>query len=79
MIQSLIWFVGYYESIKVLNQKALDEIVLVQSWFYNGWKLEHYVSVILCFEPDGTITTGFNNVPGCCHDSKIADWGEGGI
>jgi hypothetical protein len=29
----------------------------------------------LCFVPDGTIATGFYNVPGCCHDSTIADWG----
>ena len=28
-----------------------------------------------CF-PDGTITIAFYNVPGCCHDSTVADWGD---
>jgi hypothetical protein len=31
---------------------------------------------VLAFFPDGTIATGFFNVPGCCHDSTTADWGE---
>ena len=38
-------------------------------------KSDHFVSAVLCFVPDGTIATGFYNVPGCCHGSTIADWG----
>lgn len=44
--------------------------------FLNGWKLDHYVSVVLAFIPDGTIATGFFNAPGCCHDRTIVDWGN---
>ena len=51
-----------------------DEIV--QSRFYNGWKSDHYATGVLGFVPDGTITIAFYNVPGCCHDSTDADWGD---
>ena len=31
---------------------------------------------VLGFVPDGTITIAFYNVPGCCHDSTVDDWGD---
>ena len=31
---------------------------------------------VLGFVPDGTIALAFYNVPGCCHDSTVADWGN---
>jgi hypothetical protein len=68
----MVW--GTMDGLKCRIEKAPDEIV--QSRFYNGWKSDHYVCAVLCFVPDGTIATGFYNVPGCCHDSTIADWGE---
>ncbi len=67
----MVW--GTMDELKCRIEKAPDDIV--QSRFYNGWKSDHFVSAVLCFVPDGTIATGFYNVPGCCHDSTIADWG----
>ena len=57
------------------NLESPDDIV--QSRFHHGWKSEKFVIVILCFVPDGTMATGFYNVPGCCHNITIADWGGG--
>jgi hypothetical protein len=68
----MVW--GTMDGLKCRIEKAPDEIV--QSRFFNGWKSEHYVSAVLAFVPDGTIVTGFFNIPGCCHDSTIADWRE---
>ena len=68
----MVW--GTMDGLKCRIEKAPDDIV--QSRFYNGWKSDHYVSAVLCFVPDGTIVMGFFNVPGCCHDSTIADWGD---
>ena len=41
---------------------------------YNGWKHDHYVGAVIAFCPDGTIPIACFNVPGCVHDSLIADW-----
>jgi hypothetical protein len=68
----MVW--GTMDGLKCKIEKAPNEIV--QSRFYNGWKSDHFVSAVLCFVPDGTICSGFYNVPGCCHDSTIADWGD---
>ena len=43
---------------------------------YNGWKYDHYVGAVLVFCPDGTIPFCCYNVPGCVHDSLIAEWGS---
>ena len=43
---------------------------------YNGWKHDHYVGAVLVFCPDGTIPICCFNVPGCVHDSLIAEWGS---
>ena len=37
---------------------------------------DHYVSAVLVFCLDGTIPIACYNVPGCIHDSTIADWGN---
>jgi len=47
----------------------------IQSRFYNGWKCDHFITSVLCFAPDGTIPAAFYNVPGCSHDSTVAEWG----
>jgi len=62
------------DGLKFRIEKAPDDIVQFRA--YNGWKSNHFFSAVLCFVPDGTIATGFYNVPGCCHDSTIADWGD---
>jgi hypothetical protein len=67
-----VW--GTMDGIKVRIEVAPDEIV--QSRFYNGWKSDHFVTGVLGFAPDGTIALAFYNVPGCCHDSTVADWGD---
>ena len=43
--------------------------------YYNGWKVDHYVTNVFVFVPDGTIPIAFFNVPGSVHDSQVAKWG----
>ena len=56
-----------------LEQAPLED---TQNRFYNGWTHGHYVSSVFCFAPNGTIPIAFFNIPGCVHDSQIADWGR---
>jgi hypothetical protein len=42
----------------------------VQTYFYNGWTHDHYVSNLFLFSPDGNF---FLNAPGCWHDSTLAN------
>ena len=51
-------------------------IPIEQNMFYNGWTHDTYVSNVICFCPDGTIPITCFNVPGCQHDSTIAEWGN---
>ena len=62
------------DGLKIRIESAPDGIV--QSPLYNGWKSDHYITAVLCFAPDGTIPECFYNVPGCIHDSTVADWGN---
>jgi hypothetical protein len=66
-----VW--GTMDGLKIKIESAAD--FFVQSRFYNGWQSDHFVSAVLAFAPDGTIPAAFFNVPGCTHDSTIADWG----
>ncbi len=50
-----------------------------QSYFYNGWKHNHFVTSVFCFCPDGTIPIAYMNLPGAMHDSTIAEWGGIGM
>ena len=47
---------------------------VIQDVFYNGWTYDHYVMSVVCLCPDGTIPIAFFNVPGCVHDSLVADY-----
>jgi hypothetical protein len=47
----------------------------IQERFYNGWTHDCYVTSVFCFCPDGTIPIAFFNVPGCVHDSQVAEFG----
>ena len=47
-----------------------------QNMFYNGWTHDTYVTSVICFCADGTIPITCFNVPGCQHDSTIAEWGN---
>ena len=49
---------------------------VIQNQFHNGWKHDHYVTNFLGFCPAGTIVVAAMNVPGCIHDSMVANWGE---
>ena len=49
---------------------------VIQNMFYNGWTHDHYVGNVIVFCPDGTIPIACTNVPGCVHDSMIAEWGN---
>jgi hypothetical protein len=48
----------------------------IQERFYNVWAHDHYVTSVFCFCPDGTIPIAFFNVPGCVHDSQVAEFGR---
>jgi hypothetical protein len=67
-----VW--GTMDGLKIKIDAPPDEIT--QSRFYNGWKHSHFVTAILCFAPDGSIPACYYNVPGCAHDSTVADWGK---
>ena len=62
------------DGLKLRIQKASANNV--QNRFYNGWTSGHYVSAVIVFCPDGTIPIVCFNVPGCAHDSTIAEWGD---
>ena len=66
-----VW--GTMDGLKCSIEQAPDGII--QSRYYNGWKSGHCVTAVICFVPDGTIPAIFFNIPGCCHDSQLADWG----
>jgi hypothetical protein len=38
--------------------------------------LDHYVTSVFCFCPDGTIPIAFFNVPGSVHDSQVGELGK---
>ena len=62
------------DGLKLYLQQSGD--ATIQNNFYNGWTHDHYVSAVLVFCPDGTIPIACYNVPGCIHDSTIAEWGN---
>ena len=66
-----VWAV--MDGIKTPIQQASS--TKLQSYFYNGWKHNHYVTSVFCFCPDGTIPIAYMNLPGSMHDSTIADAG----
>ncbi len=65
-----------------LGHNGRDETLLViasqrkiQEMYYNGWKVDHYVTNVFVFVPDGMIPIEFFNVPSSVHDSQVAEWG----
>lgn len=44
----------------------------VQSHYYNGWTLEHCLSNLFVFSPDGKIRQAYLNCPGTTHNSAMA-------
>jgi hypothetical protein len=66
-----VW--GTMDGLKIRIEQAPDGVV--QGPFYDGWKCDHYVTTVLCVAHNGTIPACFYNVPGCKHDSTVADWG----
>ena len=64
-----VW--GTMDGLKCSIEQAPDDIA--QSRYYNGWKSGHFVTAVICSVPDGTIPAIFFNIPGCCHDSQLAD------
>lgn len=62
------------DGLKLYLEQSGDAVI--QNMFYNGWTHDHYVSGVFVFCPDGTIPIATYNVPGCFHDSTIADWGN---
>jgi DDE superfamily endonuclease len=62
------------DGLKLKIQQPADRVT--ENNFYNGWKHDHYVGAVIVFCPDGTIPIVCYNVPGCVHDSLIAEWGS---
>ena len=62
------------DGLKLYLQQSPDSVV--QNRYYNGWTHDHYVTNVLGFAPDGTIPVCCTNVPGCIHDSTVAEWGD---
>jgi hypothetical protein len=62
------------DGLKVTLEQAGD--ALIQERFYNGWTHDQYVTLVLCFCPDGTIPICYINIPGSVHDSQVADYGN---
>jgi hypothetical protein len=62
------------DGLKVTLEQAGD--ALIQERFYNGWTHDHYVTLVLCFCPDGTIPICYINIPGLVHDSQVANYGN---
>ena len=62
------------DGLKIALEQSGD--ALIQECFYNGWTHYHYVSSVLCFCPDGTISIAYINITGAVHDSQIADYGD---
>jgi hypothetical protein len=48
----------------------------IQERFYNGWMHDHYVTSVFFFCPGGMIPIAYFNVPGCVHDSQVAEFGK---
>ena len=62
------------DGLKLYLEQSTDTVI--PNAFYNGWTHDHYVSAVFVFCPDGTIPIATYNVPGCFHDSTIAEWGN---
>ncbi len=62
------------DRLKITLEQSGD--VLTQEQYYNGWTHDHYVTLVLCFCPDGTIPVACINIPGAVHDSQVADSGN---
>ena len=70
---SLIGVWATMDGLKLLLEQTSD--CVIQNRFYNGWTHDHYVSSVIVFCPDGTIPICAYNLPGCIHDSLIAEVG----
>ena len=66
-----VW--GTMDGLKVTIEALGDFIT--QSRFYNGWECDHFVTSVLCFASDSVIPAASFNLPGCSHDSIVAEWG----
>ncbi len=62
------------DGLKLYIERPPDETI--KSRYYNGWTHDHYVTNVFVFTPDGTIPMAYFNIPGCIHDSQVAEWGN---
>jgi hypothetical protein len=62
------------DGLKLTLEMSGDAIT--QERYYNGWTHDHYVTSVLCFCLDGTITIAYINIPGSVHDSQVAEYGN---
>ncbi len=62
------------DGLKLYIERPPDKTI--QSQYYNGWTHDHYIKNVFVFTPDGTIPMAYFNVPGCIHESQVAEWGD---
>ena len=66
-----VW--GAADAIKLLIQQPASHQKQLQ--FYNGWKSDHSVKMILVFSVDGKVRISIINGPGNFHDSSLSEYG----
>ncbi len=62
------------DGLKLYLERPPDETI--QNLYNNGWAHDHFITNVLVFPQDGTIHMSYFNVPGCIHDSQVAEWGN---
>ncbi len=48
----------------------------IQSLYYNGWTHDQYITNFFVITPDGRSPMAYFNIPGCVHDSQVAELGN---
>lgn len=58
------------DGLKLYLQQSGDTVI--QSMFYNGRKLDSFITIALSFVPAGHIVGEIFNAPGCMNDSQVS-------
>ena len=57
------------DGLKLTLQQSPD--TMINWYFYNGWKHDHYIINVYVFAPDKTIVAMSVNGPGILHESNM--------
>lgn len=61
---------GFVDGCKLHCKQSLNDFE--QSQYYNGWKTDHFISNVFCFDTQGCIIWASLNNPGSWHDSTCS-------